>query len=209
VLVRTRVYIDGFNLYYGALRRTPYRWLDPCRLSELLLPGSHIDCVKYFTAHVTARPQSPLKPQRQQAYLRALRTLPNLEIILGAYVNQVWRLPLANTAADERPRYITVRRSQEKGTDVSLGVHLVNDAHLDRFETGVIISNDSDLLEAVRIVRSMGKRVGVLSPCRHPSRSLMREATFLKVIRAGALAESQLPTQLTDAKGPLHKPGSW
>ena len=26
--MRTRVYVDAFNLYYGALRGTPYKWLD-------------------------------------------------------------------------------------------------------------------------------------------------------------------------------------
>ena len=24
---RTHVYVDGFNLYFGALRGTPYKWL--------------------------------------------------------------------------------------------------------------------------------------------------------------------------------------
>jgi len=28
VSTRTVIYIDGFNLYYGALRGTPYKWLD-------------------------------------------------------------------------------------------------------------------------------------------------------------------------------------
>ena len=37
-VIRTNVYIDGFNLYYRALRRTPYRWLDVRRLAQLLLP---------------------------------------------------------------------------------------------------------------------------------------------------------------------------
>ena len=34
------VYIDGFNLYYGALRKTPYNWLNLRRLCEFLLPGN-------------------------------------------------------------------------------------------------------------------------------------------------------------------------
>jgi uncharacterized LabA/DUF88 family protein len=124
-------------------------------------------------------------------------------------VSQLWRLPVADSDTREETRYVTVRRSQEKGTDVSLGVHLVNDALLGRFETGVVISNDSDLLEAIRIVQSMGKTVGVLSPCKHPSRALVREATFVKVIRGGVLAASQLPVVLSDEKGPLHKPENW
>jgi hypothetical protein len=27
-VMRTYVYIDAFNLYYGALKGTPYKWLD-------------------------------------------------------------------------------------------------------------------------------------------------------------------------------------
>jgi 6-hydroxy-3-succinoylpyridine 3-monooxygenase len=26
--LRTIVYIDGYNLYYGAVRGTPWKWLD-------------------------------------------------------------------------------------------------------------------------------------------------------------------------------------
>ncbi|WP_423930376.1 hypothetical protein [Candidatus Palauibacter sp.] len=38
--MRTRIYVDGFNLYYGALKGTPFKWLDPVRLSALLLPAA-------------------------------------------------------------------------------------------------------------------------------------------------------------------------
>jgi uncharacterized LabA/DUF88 family protein len=207
--VLTHVYVDGFNLYFGALRGTPYRWLDPRRLCGLLLPEHRIEHVKYFTAHVVPRPHNPLKPRRQQTYLRALKTLPGLEIILGSYVNRVMRFPLAHIPWHEPPQYVDVRRSIEKGSDVNLAVHFVNDAHLGRFESGVIISNDTDLIEAVRIVKGLGKQVGVLSPCKQPNQSLMREATFVKVIRGGVLAASWSPVVLSDEKGPLHKPESW
>jgi hypothetical protein len=76
--VRTIVFVDGFNLYYGALRGTPYRWLDPLKLSQMLLPGNRILKVKYFTSRVRARPDDPKQPLRQQVYFRALRTIPNL-----------------------------------------------------------------------------------------------------------------------------------
>jgi hypothetical protein len=60
------VYIDGFNLYYGCLKGTPYKWLDVCRLSELLLPADDIVAVKYYTARVSARPGNPTAPTNQQ-----------------------------------------------------------------------------------------------------------------------------------------------
>lgn len=55
----TIVYIDGFNLYYGALRGSPYRWLDLEALSRRLLPKDDIHLIRYFIARITARPQDP------------------------------------------------------------------------------------------------------------------------------------------------------
>jgi len=34
--------VDGFNLYYGAVRRTPYKWLDLHALCTFLLPQNEI-----------------------------------------------------------------------------------------------------------------------------------------------------------------------
>jgi hypothetical protein len=73
-LVLANVYVDGFNLYYSALRwRFPdCKWLDVRKLAELLLPNDDIAEVKYFTAHVSSEPDNPNQHRRQQSYLRAL-----------------------------------------------------------------------------------------------------------------------------------------
>jgi uncharacterized LabA/DUF88 family protein len=208
--MRTYVYVDGFNLYFGALRRTRYRWLNLQRLCELMLAThNRIDRIKYFTARVTQRPQNPLQPARQQAWLRALKTLPSLDIIFGHFLTHDVRMPLAGTPPGQPLTYVTVLKTEEKGSDVNLATHLVNDAHLDRFDLAVIISNDSDLIEAVRIVKGLGKTVGVLNPHQHPSRALLREATFMKPIRQGPLSASQFPDYLKDATGSFHKPVGW
>ncbi len=34
--VKTNFYIDGFNLYYGAVKGTPYKWLDSSGLFALM-----------------------------------------------------------------------------------------------------------------------------------------------------------------------------
>ncbi len=47
---KTYVYIDGFNLYYGALKKTPYRWLDLAELCRLMLPTSDVQRINYYTA---------------------------------------------------------------------------------------------------------------------------------------------------------------
>ena len=61
----TNVYIDGFNLYYRALKDTPLRWLDLRKLAETLFPQDDIRRVCYFTARLDVRPGNPNQPRRR------------------------------------------------------------------------------------------------------------------------------------------------
>lgn len=71
-IMRVFVYVDGFNLYYRALKGTPFRWLNLDLLAKRLVrPGDTIDRVRYFTARVKARAGDPDAPRRQQVYLSA------------------------------------------------------------------------------------------------------------------------------------------
>ena len=71
-------------------------------------------------------------------------------------------------------------------------------------------SNDSDLLEPLKIVRAeLGKKVGILNPQKHPSRVLQREADFFKQIRPGLLAKCLFPVTLRDGDGEFHMPPEW
>jgi hypothetical protein len=92
---KTWLYVDGFNLYYGIVKDTPYKWLDIRRLCEILLPNHAIQRIKYFTARASARADDPDKPTRQQIYFRALRTIPNLNIIYGSFLSHEVMMPLA------------------------------------------------------------------------------------------------------------------
>ena len=62
----------------------------------------------------------------------------------------------------------------------------------------VVVSNDSDLLGPIKIVRNeLDKKVGVLNPQKHPSRAILPHIDFIKQIRAGALLASLFPDQLS------------
>lgn len=204
--MRTIIYVDGFNLYYGALKGTPFKWLNLDRLCRLLLPKNEIVRIKYFTATVSARPHDPDQPTRQQTYLRALQTLPNLEIIYGHFLAHEVLMP----RADNPTKQVKVIKTEEKGSDVNIAAHLVNDGHRGRYDLAVLITNDSDLLEPVKIVRcELNLPVGILNPQQRPSRVLVRHASFIKQIRRGPLQASQFPAQLRDANGVFHKPAGW
>ena len=76
--MQTRVYVDGFNLYYGALKGTKFKWLNLVELARHVLPADHtIDKLIYFTARVSGVSDRDA-PRRQQVYLKALNTLPRL-----------------------------------------------------------------------------------------------------------------------------------
>lgn len=205
----TNVYIDGFNFYYGALRKTPYRWVNPEKLCELLLAGNTIGEIKYFTALVSARPGDPDQPVRQQLYLRALKTLPKVSIHLGHFLTHKIMMPLV-VPPGQPPQFVRVIKTEEKGSDVNLATHLLHDAHTGKFDIGVVISNDSDLLEPIKLVREhLKKQVGVLNPHKNPSRAILPHIDFIKQIRHGALQAAQFATALTDQHGTFTKPSTW
>jgi len=94
--MKINIYIDGFNLYYGSIKGTSYKWLNLLIMSQLLFPKDQINKIKYFTARVSARPHDLDQPIRQQTYFRALQTIPNIEIIEGRFLTKPTMMPLAN-----------------------------------------------------------------------------------------------------------------
>ncbi len=158
---------------------------------------------------MSARPNDPDQPVRQQLYLRALRTLPGVSIHLGHFLSHEVMMPLVVTPG-QRQQYVRVIKTEEKGSDVNLATHLLHDAHMGRFDVAVVVSNDSDLLEPIKIVREqLGKKVGILNPQKNPSRALLPHIDFIKQIRAGALVAAQFSSVLKDAHGTFKKPTSW
>lgn len=77
-------------------------------------------------------------------------------------------------------------------------------------DTAVIVSNDSDLEEAVALARSeFGVRVGVVNPHPPHRRSRALQPTFFKQLRRSAVAACQFPDVLSDDRGTIRKPDRW
>ena len=186
--MNTIVYIDGLNFYYVRVRYTPYRWLDFGALCQRLLPGHNIARINYYTCNVRGRPDDPLAPFRQQMYLRALRTIPNLKVISG------------HRAPD----------SSEKETDVNLAVHVVRDGFNKSYDFPTIVTNDSDITEAFRVVRKeLGYNIAWICPAKHANSRLIPFASSIIPVRSHVLRACQFPDALLDAKGEIRKPSEW
>lgn len=205
--VKTNVYVDGFNLYYGCLKDSPYKWLDLRELCRQLFPDNKIHRIRYFTALVRSSPNDPTKRQRQQTYIRALETLPEVTVHYGSFMQKPVWMPLVNPT--RRKRTAHVLRMEEKGSDVNLATLLLADAFRSDFEAAVVISNDSDLMLPIKIVSTeLNLPVGIVNPHERFSVELRKVATFLKQLRKGALGRSQFAPTLTDGAGTLTKPAS-
>lgn len=149
---RAIVYIDGLNLYYGALKGTPHKWLDLEQLCRRLLPEYDLRGIKYFTSRVLSLSYDPNAPQRQDIYLRALATLdPLLSIYLGKMKRLKNKRKLVNPAVSDE-EWVKIYYQEEKQTDVNLAIHLVRDAFNGCCDTAVVITNDSDFLPAIQMV---------------------------------------------------------
>lgn len=204
----THVYVDGFNLYYGSVKGTQYKWLDVAALCKTLLPNDSIDLIRYFTARVNAR-NDPITPQRQDVYLRALATTPNLTIHYGHYLTHAIAMRLERPPAVGSP-YVRVMKTEEKGSDVNLASFLLLDAAKGKCDVAVLITNDSDLKVPIEIAQQeFGLTVGVINPHPPNRRSRALRPTFFKQIREGALRSCQFSDQLADSKGQISKPAAW
>lgn len=215
----TNIYIDGLNLYYGLLYNTPFKWLDIGALCAKLLPSDNIKTIRYFTARVLPFPHDPDAPVRQNIYLRALRTVPNIiindESRFAERIVLLPQFPLAyiKNNYSKKPQKVQVQRLEEKRTDVNLASWLLDDCFSGEYEKAVVISNDSDLISPIEIVTSKyGKEVGVINPHpkKHLSRHLRKSATWcMRTINKKVLVDCQFPESLTDAIGTFTKPTSW
>ena len=108
------------------------------------------------------------------------------------------------------PRTVNVLKTEEKGSDVNLATYLLLDAFQRRCETAVVITNDSDLAEPVRIAQlEAGIKVGVVNPHQAKYRSRRLQGSFFKQLRTGTLGQCQFPPELHDSRGAIHKPPAW
>jgi NYN domain len=218
--MRTIVYVDGFNLYFRLLLKRPsLKWLNVKALAERVLdPANRIVGVKYYTARVSGR-FDRMAPARQQIYFDALAAVPEVSIHLGTFLLSEKFAELVKPP-EFRPRValpqpwpdvVRVIKVEEKGSDVNLASHLLLDAFLGSFDVAAVLSNDSDLVEPVRIVTQvLGKPVGLLSPVSNPTPELRRVASFIRRISVSDLGVSQFPNPVIRADGTeVNRPVSW
>lgn len=210
-LMATHVYVDGFNLYNGCVKHNRAKWLDLEALFATLLPDEDIAAIRYFTAPISGKYDKD-GPERQQTYLRALRTLPKVSVHEGKFKSNIVPMRLAYPVPGGPTRVDVIKR-EEKRSDVSLGAYMIFDLGQHVCDTVVLVSNDSDFCEPMRMAHEdFQVRTGIINPHPRKKRSLelAKYADFVLQVSVDALTDSLFPNVI-EIKGrrPINKPANW
>lgn len=252
--LRTRVYIDGFNFYYGCLKGTPYKWLDLLPLFEQhILPSALVrnaqgipyqftllrdPAIRFFTAGIlesVARAEDSVSSQQQ--YHKALNLVHGnqIEIMLGYYsVQSMWVKSVDAEVPKRHPKdcqKTLIWKVEEKQSDVNLALQVYHDALTKQVDHVVIVTNDTDIAPALKMIREHTEViVGLVVPTRpggkptsdaegdvppgtpgtrRTNRELEQYAHWTRAhIRPEELAACQLP-RVIQGRRPATKPISW
>ena len=203
---RSIVYIDGLNLYYGAVKDTPWKWLNIERYFRLLRNSDDIQIIKYFTAKVTYS-------QDQATYLAAIATT-GVQTIFGSFKFRTIPCRVKGCC------YIGNRHfkyPEEKKTDVNIAIHMLNDAHEDKYDTAVLVSGDSDLVPAMEMVKLKFPKKKIIcyvpdfSGCRGISIDIQNTlGCKCRTLPNNLLSKVQFPPRFQDIQGGwIEKPLDW
>jgi len=225
--LKTIVYVDGYNLYYGCLKHTKYKWLDLLKFFNNLLheqnPATEIISVKYFTADIKAKVASRGQEAQisQTLYHNALTHLypREIQIIKGYYSLEKARLPCYQKPIDKQNR-VDVWKLEEKQTDVNIALEAYRDATRSSADHLVFVSNDTDLEPALKALNRdyshlcLGVVIPVLKTNRNKRPGNKRLSNYAKwtrkSIREDELKNSQLPARIArNGKKPICKPKYW
>ena len=183
---------------------------------SLLRDDHEIVLVKYFASRVIDKSPDHHRSARQDKYFDALRNRPCIELIEGYYREKKERMEAADQICREcdrspRPGYVRGFRTTEKLTDVNIATEMLKDAYEQCADAYVLISGDSDLSRAVRIIRySVKKPILVFNPQRGICNELRRYSTLYRNLEIGCTAGCRLPDSFATADGRMiHCPEAW
>lgn len=229
--MRAFFYIDGFNFYYLRTKHQPeFKWLNMKAMADEIVPdGTTVEKVNYYTARVSGKIDTDA-PRRQSSLIAAMRTVPEIEIHFGRFLYQTQWAGLAKPLRakpdnyvwnEPAPEVVEIKKAEEKGSDVNLGVHMVRDAFIDAYDIAYVLTNDTDLVEPLRIVKEeIGKKICLIAPNRPgrhvknnspiPAETLKKWCDSVHYLDDRELAASQFPQNINrTGKKPVSRPASW
>jgi uncharacterized LabA/DUF88 family protein len=231
--IRTAVFVDGYNLYYGRLRGTAYKWLDLVNFSNQLLANRTqneiLTRVCLCTAHAfgTFATHGTNSVESQASYHRALQALHGgqIEIIYGehSWDKSGTSMPMFDKSIGfDRTKTVRVWKIEEKQTDVNLALAMYRECAKGLCDRIIVMSNDRDIVPALIAIKADFPHIvcGIIFPLkpsigtatnRRKSGSLEQIADWkIDSISDDTLTLAQMPAKVPVAgKKTIIKPSYW
>ena len=200
--MKITAFIDGFNLYHS-LAENPetkkYRWLDLKKLCQFFLKQSEsLTDVYYFTALAK---WDGGKIERHKEYIKALETT-DVQVVHGNFKRVTKKC---------RKCYKKYQTFEEKETDVNIALYLLKLAFQNKFDKFFLITGDSDLIPAVKMLREYfpNKKSHIIIPINGRAWSLKHIADSNSKIKMRHLQDSLFSNTIHSKYGTISKPKEW
>ena len=156
---KVNIYVDGFNFYYGLKDMVKHKrdwrkfyWIDLVKLFEqFLLEDEELGTVHYFTA----RPKNKGKTARQNNLMNCNKVIngDKLKIHYGKYQDKSMKCRADDGCGKEFMHW------EEKQTDVSLAIKMIEDCHNTDCNKIILVSGDSDFLPPLKLIKNFYKTI--------------------------------------------------
>lgn len=186
-------FVDGFNLYHSIDNAGKHhlKWVNLDSLMRCFIdPTVHdLTHIHYFSAVAEWLPE-PAK--RHKAYIASLQSV-GVNVVLGAFKKK------DRTCKSCGKRYTT---HEEKQTDVNIAVELARRALIGEYDEAFLLTRDSDLVPAVKLVCDLKKRVKIIAPLGlHHSKELGQVASARASIKEIHLERALFPQSVLGPDG--------
>jgi uncharacterized LabA/DUF88 family protein len=111
---------------------------------------------------------------------------------------------------------------EEKHTDVNIGIHMVSDAYKDVCDIFVLISGDSDLVPALKMIKMISPKKTIIvyipdaeadgntTSIRGAAVELRQSSDKNRILPNNLLSKAQFPPCISDGRGSyIRKPETW
>jgi uncharacterized LabA/DUF88 family protein len=211
---RVALLVDGFNLYHSlddASKRKNKgnrgtKWLNLRSYMDGILPlicaHGRLQGLYYFSAYATHRLSKDSETiVRHNAFIGALKSV-GFQIQLGGFKKKRVRCHHCKTSTF---------RHEEKGTDVSISIKLLELAIFDHADIIVIMSGDTDLIPAILEARRLApeKKFIVVFPHGRQNTELAHASDGVVTMTYGDITSHQFPPIIDHIGSTIVKPAGW
>lgn len=200
------VFVDGFNLYHAldnhckAIKKTTginanyLKWLDLKSLSQALITKNEvIAAVNYYSAYAMWRGTD--SHNRHRSYVTALE-YSGVSTRLGKFKERDVTCKNCNTSW---------KKHEEKATDVNIAINIIKSAFKNEFDRAIIVSADTDLIPAIRLVKQEfpNLEVDLCVPIGHTGAIAEFKTIANQVIKLKPfhISNNRLPNEFKTSKG--------